>query len=56
MRCCEENLKEEKESPAQRQSHESQEQAAKNHNIPGKSSMATVFEWQPQDKFGGFLR
>jgi hypothetical protein len=52
----EENLKKgEKESPAQRQSRESREWAAKNHSIPGKSSTATVFEWQPQDKFGGFL-
>ncbi|KIK32823.1 hypothetical protein CY34DRAFT_110832 [Suillus luteus UH-Slu-Lm8-n1] len=52
----EENLKkEEKESPAQRQSRESREQATKNHSIPGQYSTATVFEWRPQDKFGGFL-
>ncbi|KAG2120409.1 uncharacterized protein F5147DRAFT_785142 [Suillus discolor] len=55
-RCREENWKkEEKESPAQRQSRESQEWAVKNHSLPGKSSTATVFKWQPQDKFEGFL-
>ncbi|KAG2076368.1 hypothetical protein BDR04DRAFT_1149403 [Suillus decipiens] len=47
--------KQEKESLAQQQTRESQEWAAKSHNIPGKSSTATVFEWQPQDEFGGFL-
>jgi len=46
--------KQAKESPAQQQSHKSQEQAAKSHNIPGKSSMATVFEWQPQHEYGDF--
>ncbi|KAG2131572.1 hypothetical protein BD769DRAFT_1666604 [Suillus cothurnatus] len=52
----EENKKKQaKESPAQRQSRESREQAAKSHNIPGKSSMATVFEWQPQHEYGDFL-
>ncbi|KAG2054034.1 hypothetical protein BDR06DRAFT_1008214 [Suillus hirtellus] len=47
--------KEEKESPSQWQSHESREWAAKNHSLPGKSSTATVFKWQPQDEFEGFL-
>ncbi|KAG1765883.1 hypothetical protein EV702DRAFT_1050871 [Suillus placidus] len=45
--------KEEKESLAQQQSRESREWAVKSHNISGKFSMATVFEWQPQDEFGG---
>ncbi|KAG1812800.1 uncharacterized protein BJ212DRAFT_1482870 [Suillus subaureus] len=46
--------KEETETPAQRQSHQSHERAAMNHSIPGKSSTVVVFEWQPNDEFGGF--
>ncbi|KAG2118592.1 hypothetical protein DEU56DRAFT_918752 [Suillus clintonianus] len=46
--------KEEMETPAQRQSRQSRERAAMNHSIPGKSSTVVVFEWQPNDDFGGF--
>ncbi|KAG2107316.1 hypothetical protein DEU56DRAFT_920576 [Suillus clintonianus] len=46
--------KEEMETPAQWQSRQSRERAAMNHSIPGKSSTVVVFEWQPNDDFGGF--
>ncbi|KAG1769697.1 hypothetical protein EV702DRAFT_1202725 [Suillus placidus] len=54
-RCKENKVKEAKETPTRRQSHQSREHSAMSHSIPGKSNMATVFEWQPQDKFDGFL-
>ncbi|KAG1833610.1 hypothetical protein DFJ58DRAFT_847796 [Suillus subalutaceus] len=42
--CCEENKKkEEKETPARRQSRQSRESAAMSHSIPGKSSTVVVF-------------
>lgn len=42
--------------PAQWQSHQSHERVAMNHSIPGKSSMAVVSKWQPNDEFGGFCQ
>ncbi|KAG1875736.1 hypothetical protein F4604DRAFT_1680624 [Suillus subluteus] len=38
------------------QSRQSRERAAMNHSIPGKSSTVVVFEWQPDNEFGGFLQ
>ncbi|KAG1837943.1 hypothetical protein F4604DRAFT_1692019 [Suillus subluteus] len=56
-RRCEENKrKEEKEMPAQQQSHQSREHSAMNHSMHGKSSTTMVFEWQPDDEFGGFCQ
>ncbi|KAG1901221.1 uncharacterized protein F5891DRAFT_1187916 [Suillus fuscotomentosus] len=56
-RRCEENKrKEETETPARQQSRQSRERVAMNHSIPGKSSTAVVFEWQPNDEFGGFCQ
>ncbi|KAG1867185.1 hypothetical protein DFJ58DRAFT_723874 [Suillus subalutaceus] len=46
--------KEEKEMPAQRQLRQSHEHSAMNHSMPGKCSTTVVFEWQPDDEFGGF--
>jgi hypothetical protein len=51
----ENKVKEAKETPTHRQSHQSCEYSAMSHSISGKSNMATVFEWQPQDEFDGFL-
>ncbi|KAG2126380.1 uncharacterized protein EDB93DRAFT_1257529 [Suillus bovinus] len=51
----ENKVKEAKETPARWQSRQSSEHSAMSHSIPRKSNMATVFEWQPQDKFDGFL-
>ncbi|KAG1879185.1 hypothetical protein F4604DRAFT_1923341 [Suillus subluteus] len=34
----------------------SHERAAMSHSIPGKSSTVIVFEWQPNDEFGGFCQ
>lgn len=51
----ENKVKEAKETPTRRQSRQSRERSAMSHSIPGKSNTATVFEWQPQDEFDGFL-
>ncbi|KAG1781456.1 hypothetical protein EV702DRAFT_1192948 [Suillus placidus] len=48
--------KEETETPAQWQSRQNHERAAMNHSIPGKSSTAVMFEWQPDAEFGGFCQ
>ena len=51
----ENKIREEMESPVQRQSRQSRELAAKNHNVPSKSSNIAVFEWQPHEDFPDFL-
>ncbi|KAG1763756.1 hypothetical protein EDD22DRAFT_952094 [Suillus occidentalis] len=54
-RCKENKVKEAKETPTCWQSRQSHKHSAMSHSIPRKSNTATVFEWQPQDEFGGFL-